>query len=523
MKTTISLELKMTVEPDKRAKKTHSVQQYFRHLPCGTKVPDSIHAVSVSMPTLRDIIGYEEKHPETLSKIVTGYPRFVTHPYILKIQERLNKEFALKARQILILSSVKAAKALCSFAEIAPNKVIEYKNITGVVLPEDKTKIEKAQAFLQHTGTGISSRWAEDILREEGILPDVQAEEYFGGDAENHILNILKDSYGAASKDNIYLTSSGMNSIYSAYNSISSIQIRNKKSIWIQLGWMFVDTMDILKKLGASETGNYVIYDIYNLEQLEFILKEKGEHISGIITEVPSNPLVQTPDIKRIKGLADKHNCIFVIDATLGTPHNVNVLPYADLIVESLTKYASGYADLMMGAVVLNCQSRFYEELRAVLPNFLEPPYFREIRRLAFQISGYAERIKKINQNTMKLVDFLQSSKCINKIFWAYEEKSRVNFEKIQKNPDSPGGVITVELNKPLDSVYDYLKIAKGPSCGAEFTLIGPYLYLAHYNLVSHQEGRKFLNERGINPELLRISVGTEQIEDIIQTFSEVL
>lgn len=523
MKTTISLDLKTTVEPDKWAKKPHSVQQYFRHLPCGTKLPDSIHAVSVSMPTLRDIIGYEEKYPETLSKIVTGYPRFVTHPYILKIQECLNKKFALNARQILILSSGKVAKALCSFAKIDPDKVIEYKNIAGVVLPEDKTKIEKAQAFLQHTGTGISSRWAEDILMEEGILQDIQAEEYFLGDAENHILNTLKDSYGAASQNDIYLTSSGMNSIYSVYNSISSIQNRKEKSIWIQLGWMFVDTMDLLKKLESSETDNYVIYDIYNLEKLELILEDKGEHISGIITEVPSNPLVQTPDIKKIKYLADKHNCIFVIDATLGTPHNVNVLPYADLIVESLTKYASGSADLMMGAVVLNCQSRFYEELRTVLPNFLEKPYFREIRRLAFQITGYAERIKKVNENTMKLVDFLQTCKGVNKIFWAYEEKSRINFEKIQKNPDSPGGVITVELNRSLESVYDHLKIAKGPSCGAEFTLVGPYLYLAHYNLVSHQEGRKFLNEREINPELLRISVGTEKIEDIIQVFSEVL
>ena len=110
-----------------------------------------------------------------------------------------------------------------------------------------------------------------------------------------------------------------------------------------------------------------------------------------------------------------------------------------------------------------------------------------------------------------------------SKIFWAYGEKSTKNYKKIQRNSNSPGGIITVELNRPLSSVYDRLRIAKGPSCGTEFTLVGPYFYLAHYNLVSHQVGRDFLKEQGINPEALRISVGTENVEDIIYAFSEVL
>ena len=140
------------------------IQGYFKHLSCGTKIPDSIHAVSVSIPTLQDIIGYEEKYPETLKKIVTGYPRFVTHPYILKIQEYLNEKFALNEKQVVILSSVKVAEALCDFAAIDSSQIIEYETVTGVVLPPNKNQTEKAQAFLQHTGTGISSRWAEDIL-----------------------------------------------------------------------------------------------------------------------------------------------------------------------------------------------------------------------------------------------------------------------------------------------------------------------------------------------------------------------
>ena len=203
-----------------------------------------------------------------------------------------------------------------------------------------------------------------------------------------------------------------MSSIYSIYKAIAKIQSQDKE-IWIQFGWMFADTMDILKKMGRGKSDDYIIYDINDLETLELILNKKGQDIAGIITEVPSNPLVQTPDIERIKFLAKQHNCIFVIDSTLGTPHNINALPYADVIVESLTKYASGHGDLMMGAVILNSQSHFYKKLRAALPNFLERPYIRDIRRLALQITGYSERMEKVNSNTMKLVDFLQTRECI--------------------------------------------------------------------------------------------------------------
>lgn len=496
---------------------------YFRHLPCGTRLPYSIHGVSVSMPTLQDIIGYEEKRPETLKKIVTGYPRFVTHPYILEIQKYLGKKFALDAKHLLILSSTKVALALCNFAEINASNIIEYKEITGVVLPEDSTKIKKAQDFLQHTGSGISSRWAEDFMINEGILQNIQAEEYFVGDAESYILNTLNDSYGAKSKDDIYLTSSGMNSIYSVYKSITNLQHENGKSIWIQFGWLFMDTMQLIEKFQTNENNNFIVYSIANLVELELIFSEKGKYIAGIITEVPSNPLVQTPDIVSIKRLADKYNCIFIIDSTVGTSYNINVLPYADLIVESLTKYASGSADLMLGAIILNYESIFYNQLKTIIPTFLERPYIREIKRLAFQINGYLERIKKVNENTIKIVDFLNKCKSVKKIFWAYEEQSKSNFENIQKSPNSPGGIITIELHIPLESVYDKLKIAKGPSFGAEFTLVCPYMYLAHYDLVSNQEGRQFLNEKGLNPELLRISVGIEKVEDIIHVLSEVL
>lgn len=493
--------------------------QYFRHLPCGAKIPDSIHAVSVSMPTLQDLIEYERQDPEALKRIPTGYPRFHTHPYIVLIQEYLDKNLHLNNRPLLILSSGKAAAAVCDFVGIDNGEVVQFKNLTGLVLPKDK--VEKARSFRQHTGTHISSRRAEDFLIEEGILENRQAEESFPGDGESHALNLLKEAYGAESEKDVYLTNAGMNAVHSVYKSIGALQSKKGKDTWIQFGWLFMDTMRLIEKLKVAGTDYSAIYDVLDLEGLRSILSRNGNRIAGIVTEAPSNPLVRTPDIKEIKLLAEQYDCALVIDSTLGTPHNVDVLPHADVVIESLTKYANGSADLMMGAIILNSSSRYYEGIKATLGDFLEKPYVRDINRLAFQISGYAERMKKVNENTMALVNFLKTRKAVKRIFWAYQDESRANYEKIQKASNSPGGIITLELEVPLESVYDHLKIAKGPSLGAEFTLVGPYLYHAHYDLVSSAEGRRFLQSKGLTPELLRISVGTESIENLIETFSE--
>jgi cystathionine gamma-synthase len=493
--------------------------QYFRDLPCGAMLPDSIHAVSVSMPRLDDLIAYERQDPEIHKRIPTGYPRFHTHPYIVQIQDYLDKSMGLSARPLLMLTSSKAASDVCNFAEIENGEVIKFKNLTGLVVP--KEKLEKARAFRQHTGTHISSRRAEDFLIEEGILESRQIEESFSGDGEGHALNLLKEAYGARSESDVYLANAGMNAIYSVYKSIGALQSKKGKDTWIQFGWLFMDTMRLIEKLKAAGTDYCAIYDVFDLEGLRSLLREKGDRIAGIITEAPSNPLVRTPDVKEIQLLAEQYDCALVIDSTLGTPYNVDVLPYADVVIESLTKYANGAADVMMGAIILNSSSPYYEGIKAGLGDVLEKPYFRDVNRLAFQMSSYAERMKKVNENTIALVNFLKTRKTVKRIFWAYQDESRANYEKIQRASNSPGGIITLELEVPLASVYDRLKIAKGPSLGAEFTLVGPYLYHAHYDLVSSAEGRRFLHSKGLNPDLLRISVGIEPIENLIETFSE--
>jgi cystathionine beta-lyase/cystathionine gamma-synthase len=495
--------------------------EYFRHVPCGDRLPDSIHAVSVSLPALQDLVGYERGESDVLRVVSTGYPRFHTHPYVLQIQNYLDYLLRLGGKQLLLLSSPQAAHDLSDFAGIDNPEIVWFKNLYGLVVPPEK--LARAKAFRQHTGTHVSSRLAEDFLIGEGVIEHRQAEESLPAGGEGHVREVLRAAYEAASGEDVLLANAGMNAFYGIYRAINAIQRKQGKDLWIQFGWLFMDTMRVVEKLRPAGSSYHPIHDVSDLEALGAALERAGGRVAGIVTETPSNPLVRTPDIAAVRRLADRHGCALVIDSTLGTPYNVDVLPYADVVIESLTKYANGAADVMMGAAVLNPSSSFYLDLKTTLPAFVEKPYVRDVNRLAFQITGYAERMKRVNENATALVEFLGARKSVRRVFWAYQEKYRINYEKIHRAPGSPGGIITLELDAPLAAIYDRLEIAKGPSLGAEFTLVGPYLYHAHYDLVSSDEGRGLLRASGLNPELLRVSVGVEDTDDLLRAFSDAL
>jgi cystathionine gamma-synthase len=84
------------------------------------------------------------------------------------------------------------------------------------------------------------------------------------------------------------------------------------------------------------------------LDRLEASLKS-GTHITALWVDVPSNPMLITPDMPRLRCLANKYGFLILIDGTVGTFVNVDLLPYADVLMSSLTKMYSGYANVLAG------------------------------------------------------------------------------------------------------------------------------------------------------------------------------
>ncbi|MCG3715319.1 PLP-dependent transferase, partial [Aliarcobacter butzleri] len=225
--------------------------------------------------------------------------------------------------------------------------------------------------------------------------------------------------------------------------------------------------------------------------------------------------------LEKLKTLCDTYNIPLVIDSTFATPYNLDLNPYADIYVESLTKFACGNADVLMGAVILNQNSKI-SHISYEFFKHADEPYIKDIQRIAFQIKDYEKRVKKISQNTKQLASYLENAPFIDKVFYCLSPDYKENYEKLMIDDNSLCGIISITFKKDFQKVYDSLNFPKGPSLGTEFTLLMPYTYLAHYDLISSENGKEFLKQINLPIELLRISVGIEPIKEIIKEFEKI-
>ncbi len=493
--------------------------QTFSHISCGQTLPqNNIHAVSVSMPNLQDVIDYEEQTPQILEKITVAYPRFVMHPYLKMLAKHIKDKYSVsEAYEVVLLSSQKAVEVVSSKYFI--HNKIEINEPFGVILVQNgTTQLQKVLKYIQHVGYNLSSRLAEDYLYELGILKTKHKEEL---EDKNSAYDILVSSIANGykqPKSNVCLTPSGMNAVYCALRGLKNIQAKNGKTKLLQLGWLYLDTMNIVEHYFDE---NKIFYDINDLDSVESYLKENGHTISAIITEIPTNPLLQTVDLTRLRTLCDRYNIVLVIDATFATPYNLDLKAYADIYVESLTKFACGNADVLMGAIILNENSKI-SLMSAEFFKHADMPYIKDIQRLALEIQNYESRMKIISSNTKKLVEYFKTAPFIDEIFYCLNPKYALNYQKLMIDENAYTGIVSVTFKKDFKEVYDSLNFAKGPSLGTEFTLLMPYTYLAHYDLVTSKSGNKFLEKIGLPVNLLRISVGVEDINEIIKEFEKI-
>jgi len=116
----------------------------------------------------------------------------------------------------------------------------------------------------------------------------------------------------------------------------------------------YTDTLKILKNWGPGchFFGHNLDSDIDELAimlETESKLNPSTPPILALFTEFPSNPLLRSANLPRLRALADKYDFLIVIDKTIGNFVNVDVLPYADIVVSSLSKIFSGAANVMGG------------------------------------------------------------------------------------------------------------------------------------------------------------------------------
>ncbi|POW04681.1 hypothetical protein PSTT_10222, partial [Puccinia striiformis] len=323
---------------------------------------------------------------------------------------------------------------------------------------------------------------------------------------------------GQLNESDIYLYPTGMSSIFYAHQSIHEIG----KSICF--GFPYTDTLKIIEKWGPT-----------NLEKILTQNKENAREpsIGALFCEFPSNPLLKSPDLIRLRKLADQHDFLIVIDETIGNFCNVEVLPYADILVSSLTKVFSGDSNVMGGSMIINPSSKHHHTLKAILdgdevqPSGLyEDTYFGEdVIFMERNSRDFKSRVSKINNNALKLCEFLHdlsqsdSNQVIRSI--QYPRYTTIqNYENCRRTDKGDGGggygglfsIIFKDL-KSSSVFYDNLKSFKGPSLGTNFTLSSPYVILAHFQELD------WAAQFGVPDNLIRVSVGLEDLDTLLDWF----
>jgi cystathionine gamma-synthase len=470
--------------------------------------------------------GYEEKDPAITGRLRTGYPRFVVHPYSRRLGLELARRHGLAGRTLWLASSARMAEGLLAHlrsAGIAGAEAFAHDGVHGVSHPESPEAGQRAKLYLQNLGGFISSREAEDRLAAAGAGPAPAAEAHFPGDADREIRRVMAPLFPGAGDAGLVLANSGMNAIYGAFRAVSDLQAGRGRTGWVQLGWLYLDTIAILRKHTASAQDYLHVRDVMDSAALERLFAERGGRIAGVIAEVPTNPLIQTPDVERLAALCRRHGVRLILDPSTSSAFSVDCFRHADLVVNSLTKYTASDGDTIAGLVAVNPAGPDAEALRRGVAAAVERPYPRDQARLAEQIGRTTAVLRRIEENAPKVAAFLSTHPAVGKTYWALDPASRANYLRVARAPGATGGMVSFTLRGPLAAFYDRLRLPKGPSFGMQTTLICPFMYLAHYDLVTTDAGRAELAANGLDSDLLRLCVGTEPAEEIIGALDEAL
>lgn len=469
----------------------------------GRPIPDSPHAVSVSLPTWADVVGYEEGDSRVLDKLACGYPRFVYHPRVRALFSAAEAAVARPDERALVLPTMAAAERCKAFVEAqgVAARVAPWNGLAVVLVPVGAEAI--AKPYWQHTGEIVSSRRAEAVLAGHAVGD--------GHDAKAAIRDRLAALTGAR-RDDVSLYPTGMAAIASA---LRLVQALTPDCPTAQFGFPYLDSLKLQQKFGAG-VHFYPIGDASELAALEARLAA-GE-LAGVFCEVPSNPLMKSPDLGRLAAATRAAGVPLVLDDSIATFANLDLTPYADVLVSSLTKNFSGNGEAMAGALVLNKRSPLYDRLAAHLAP--EDMLFGEdARAIAEGAVDFEARMATINANAERLADFLAAHPAVARVYYPKFETPDA-YQAALKPGGGYGGMLSFELvdgDHRAPGFYDRLAVDKGPSFGLRTTLVCPYTLLAHYTELDWAE------QCGVARHLIRVSVGCEGADDLIARFKEAL
>lgn len=458
----------------------------------GQPIPDTPHAVSVALPRWQDVVGYEEKRPEVMNRLKCGYPRFVVHPLVHELAQRIAGQ-----KPCLPFPSANCAELCAQFIQQqgggAP-EIREYRGVFGVITTNAGQVA--LRAFWQHAGLIVSTRQAEAVLAG-------------GNDARTatirHSLRHQLARLYHCAEDDVFLAPTGMAAQFAA---LRAVMERSPGLPTVQLGFPYVDTLKLQQKFGH---GGVLLHNLATIaDDLRALLGRQP--VAACFCEIPGNPLLGSADLWRVAPILHKHGVPLVADDVVATPVNVDLGGFADLIATSLTKYAAGTCNVMGGALICNPRSPRHCELKAIIEaQHEELLWGADAAVLDQRIQTFPHRMLRHNENGLFIAERLRRHPAVERVWYPKWEFSGA-YEAVRKPYGGWGSLVTflpknAEVMSP--QIYDRMEVCKGPSLGTVFTLACPFTLLAHYTELDWAEAC------GVSRHLIRLSIGLEEPEEL--------
>ena len=276
-------------------------------------------------------------------------------------------------------------------------------------------------------------------------------------------------------------------------------------------------TFRVLDKVFNHFEIKYKIVDTSNLEEVKNSIDET---VKAIFIESPTNPLMDITDIEAVSNIAKKKGIYTIVDNTFMTPYLQKPIKLgADIVIHSATKYLGGHSDTVSGVVVVNSED-LSEKLHfiqnstgGVLAPFDSFMLIKGIKTLAV-------RMDRHNENTKIIAEFLRNRKEIEKVYYPGFE-DHPGYEIQNKQAKGYGGIISFVIKKGYDykKFFNNLKIITfGESLGGVESLACHPASMTHASIPY-----EIREEVGIVDNLIRLSIGIENVEDLIKDIKNAL
>ena len=248
------------------------------------------------------------------------------------------------------------------------------------------------------------------------------------------------------------------------------------------------------------------------------IKKAVKKNTKMIFVETPTNPMLILTDLEAVGKISKENNLISVVDNTFASPYFQNPLTFGiDIVLHSQTKYINGHSDVISGILITN-NEKIHDRLRYIQNAAGSVPSPFDCWLVLRSTKTLAVRMERHNSNAMGIAEHLEKASYVKKVFYP-GLKSHPQHQLAKKQMSGFSGIISVDLGD-MNLVKKFLKSVKvftlAESLGGVESLVNHPATMTHAS-VPKVEREKY----GFTDTLLRLSVGIEDVEDLIEDIEQ--